>query len=136
MALVTMLVFVAFNVEAKEDKSLGLYVNLSSTDTVKIGHAFAQSIKMQKRGHPVTVFLNGGALLVAVKGVPQTSFMDKSLQKWMLELMSGGGKVIICQVCMGVHKIADADLVDGVVIGNPEIISEYLFDPTYRVISW
>ncbi len=136
MTIVTMLVFVTFNVEAKEDKSLGLYVNLSSTDTVKIGHAFAQSIKMQKRGHPVTVFLNGGALLVAVKGVPQTSFMDKPLQKWMLELMNGGGKVIVCQVCMKVHKITDADLVDGTVIGNPETISEYLFDPKYRVISW
>lgn len=134
--LFAMFVLVTFNAEAKEDKSFGLYINLSSTDTVKIGHAFAQSIKMQKRGHPVTVFLNGGAILVAVKGVPQTTFMDKSLQKWMLELMHGGGKIIICQVCMKVHKITDADLVEGAVIGNPDIISEYLFDPKYKVISW
>ena len=70
-------------------------LNLSSTDTVKIGHAFTQSVKMQKRGHPITVFLNGGAILVAVKDVPQTSFMDKSLQKLMLELMHGGAKINI-----------------------------------------
>ncbi len=134
--MLAMFALVSFHAEAKEDKSLGLYINLSSTDTVKIGHAFAQAIKMQKRGHPVTVFLNGGAIMVAVKDVPQTTFMDKSLQEWMLKLMHGGGKVIVCQVCMKVHKITLSDLVDGTVTGNPDTVAEYLFDPNYKVISW
>lgn len=130
------LVTIPVSVQAKEDKSLGLYLNLSSTNTVTAGHAFSQTLKMQKRGHPITIFLNGGAIMTAVKGVPHTSFKDKSLQVWLNDLMSGGAKVIICKVCMGVHKITKDDLIEGVAVGSPDVVAEYLFDPKYRVISW
>ena len=70
--------------------------------------------------------------MTAIKRVPQTSFMDKSLQVRLNELMGGGAKIIICKICMSVHKITEADLIKEVVVGTPEVISEYLFDPKER----
>ena len=121
---------------AKEDKSLGLYVNLSTDDNVKAGHAFVHAGKMMKRGHPVTYFLNGKAVLIAVKGVPQTSFNGKSLQVLLKSAIAKGAKVLICRVCMKLHDIKPDQLIDGAVRANPELTSNYLFDPSYRVISW
>jgi predicted peroxiredoxin len=136
LPFLALMLIMPFNAQAKEDKSLGLYLNLSSTNTVTAGHAFAQTLKMQKRGHPIAIFLNGGAIMTAVKGVPHTTFQGKSLQVWLNDLKRGGAKVIVCRVCMGVHKITKADLIDGVVMGSADVVSEYLFDPKYRVISW
>lgn len=121
---------------ATEDKAMGLYVNLATKDTVKAGHAFAQALKLNERGHPLAFFLNGDAILIAVKNVPQTSFQDKSLQVWLKEAMAKGAKVIVCSVCMNLHNIMPGDLVDGAVPGSPDVVSEYLFDPNYQVISW
>lgn len=122
--------------QAAEDKSMGLYVNLATKDTVKAGHAFAHAIKLNERGHPIAFFLNGDAVLIAIKNVPQTSFQDKSLQVWLQEAMAKGAKVIVCSVCLGLHNVTPGDLIEGAVVGSPEVVSEYLFDPAYQVISW
>lgn len=121
---------------ATEDKSMGLYVNLATKDTVKAGHAFAHALKMNERGHPIAFFLNGDAVLIAVRNVPQTSFQEKSLQVWVKDIIAKGGKVIVCNVCMGLHGIVPGDLIDGAVPGSPDVVSDYLFDPKYQVISW
>lgn len=121
---------------AREDKSMGLYVNLATKDTIKAGHAFAHAIALNERGHPIAFFLNGDAVLIAAKSAPQTSFQGKSLQVWLMEVIGKGAKVIVCRVCMGLHGMTPADLVEGTVQGSPEIVSEYLFDPRYKVISW
>lgn len=122
--------------QATEDKAMGLYVNLATKDTVKAGHAFVHALKLNERGHPIAFFLNGDAILIAVKNVPQTSFQDKSLQVWVKDVIAKGGKVIICSTCMALHNVMPGDLIDGVVPGSPEVVSEYLFDPNYQVISW
>lgn len=121
---------------AAENKEMGLYVNLATKDTVKAGHAFAHALKLNERGHPIAFFLNGDAVLIATKNVPQTSFQDKSLQVWVKDIIAKGGKVIICSTCMALHNIMPGDLIEGVVPGSPEVVSEYLFDPNYQVISW
>lgn len=121
---------------AAEDKSMGLYVNLATKDTVTAGHAFAHALKLNERGHPIAFFLNGDAILIAVKNVPQTSFQEKSLQVWVKDVIAKGGKVIVCNTCMGLHGVVPGDLIEGVVSGSPEVVSEYLFDPSYQVISW
>lgn len=121
---------------AAENKEMGLYVNLATKDTVKAGHAFAHALKLNERGHPIAFFLNGDAVLIATRNVPQTSFQDKSLQVWVKDIIAKGGKVIICSTCMALHNIMPGDLIEGVVPGSPEVVSEYLFDPNYQVISW
>ena len=121
---------------AAENKEMGLYVNLATKDTVKAGHAFAHALKLNERSHPIAFFLNGDAVLIATRNVPQTSFQDKSLQVWVKDIIAKGGKVIICSTCMALHNIMPGDLIEGVVPGSPEVVSEYLFDPNYQVISW
>lgn len=121
---------------AAEQKGMGLYVNLATNDTIKAGHAFVHVLRLNERGHPMAFFLNGDAVMIAVKNAPQTSFEGKPLQAWLKDVMAKGGKVIICAVCMRLHNIKAEDLVEGAVPGSPEIVSEYLFDPNYQVISW
>jgi predicted peroxiredoxin len=122
--------------QAAEKKDMGLYVNLATKDTIKAGHAFAHALRLNERGHPMAFFLNGDAVLIAVKNTPQTSFEDKPLQAWLRDVVAKGGKVIVCNVCMKLHGIKPGDLIEGAVPGTPEIVSEYLFDPNYQVISW
>jgi predicted peroxiredoxin len=122
--------------QAAEKKDMGLYVNLATKDTIKAGHAFAHALKLNERGHPLAFFLNGDAVLIAVRNTPQTSFEGKPLQAWLKEVVAKGGKIIVCNVCMKLHGIKPGDLIEGTIPGTPEIVSEYLFDPNYQVISW
>lgn len=134
--IVLALVAIAPVTSAREDKSMGLYVNLATKDTLKAGHAFAHAMALNERGHPIAFFLNGDAVLIAARNAPQTSFQGKSLQAWLKEVIAKGAKVIVCRVCMGVHGMSAEDLVEGTLQGSPELVSQYLFDPTYKVISW
>ena len=138
MALSALALASAFSsaAQAAEKKDMGLYVNLATKDTIKAGHAFAHALKLNERGHPMAFFLNGDAVLIAVKNAPQTSFEGKPLQAWLKDVMAKGGKVIVCNVCIKLHNIKQEDLIDGATLGSPEIVSEYLFDPNYQVISW
>ncbi|MCP5373870.1 MAG: DsrE family protein [Hyphomicrobiales bacterium] len=118
------------------DNGSGLFVNLSSLDTGLAGHSLVFAGKALKRGHPVVVFLNHKAVLLAADGVPQASYQGKSLNMHLADLMAAGGKVIVCQMCMAAHGMTEAHLVDGAMRGNPELVQGYLFDPVYKVISW
>lgn len=94
--------------------------------------------KMMKRGHPVTFFLNGGAVLFASKTAPHGVFpmSDKTVPEMMQDLIKDGAVVIVCRMCAKMHGIEPSDLIAGTKLGNPELVSEFLFDPKYKTISW
>jgi predicted peroxiredoxin len=140
-AILVMLVaclFLAGQAQAAEDKSMGLFLNLTTTQTGPAGHAVGFAGKMMKRGHPVTVFLNKHAVLFASKSAPQATYAmaGKTIRDMLVDLMKDGAKVIVCRVCAKMVGVQEADLVDGALLGNPDRVSEYLFDPKYQVISW
>lgn len=124
--------------QAEEDKSMGLFLNLSSMQTGTAGHALHFAGKQMERGHPVTVFLNGPAVLFASKSAPQASFpMAGTTVREMLEgMVKDGVKLIMCQMCTKMHGMDQSDFINGAVLGNPELVASSLFDPTYQVISW
>jgi sulfur relay (sulfurtransferase) complex TusBCD TusD component (DsrE family) len=124
--------------QAEEDKSMGLFINLSSFNTGQAGHALQLAGKMMKRGHPVTIFLNHKAVLYASKSAPQGTYpmSGQTLRDMLAGLMKDGAKVIVCQVCAKMSGVPAADLIDGAKLGNPDLVSADLFDPHYRVISW
>jgi len=138
LALLVAGLFLAGQAQAVEDKSLGLFLNLSTTQTGPAGHAVGLAGKMMKRGHPVTVFLNKPAVLFASKSAPQATYAmaGKTVRDMIVDLMKGGTKVIVCRVCAKMVGVQEADLIDGALLGNPDRVSEYLFDPKYQVISW
>ena len=123
---------------AKEDKSMGLFINLTTEQTSASGHAIQFADKMLKRGHPVTFFLNQKAVLFATKSAPQGTYgpSGKTIHDMLLHSMKNGAKVIVCQVCAKMHGIQKSDLVHGAMLGNPDVVSASLFDPKNQVISW
>ena len=121
---------------AAEDPNAGLFVNLTSGDTGMAGHALVFAGKALKRGHPVVLFLNHKAVLIAAEGMPQTSYQGKSLTDHLNDLITNGAKVIVCQMCMKMHGMTEAHLIDGAVRGQPDLVQGYLFDPIYKVMSW
>lgn len=122
--------------QAVEDKTMGLFVNLTTLDNGMAGHALVFSRKALERGHPVAVFINHKAVLIAAEGVPQASYQGQTLHKHLGELIAKGAKVIVCRMCMAGHGMTEMDLMEGAVQGNPELVHEYLFDPKYQVMSW
>lgn len=138
IALLAAGLWIGAQVQAAEDKSMGLFVNLSSLQTGTAGHALHFAGNQMERGHPVTFFLNGPAVLFASKTAPQATFQmaGKTLQEMLQGLMKGGAKVIVCRVCTKMHGMTESDLIEGALLGNPELVADSLFDPKYQVISW
>ena len=126
------------NVQAAEDKSMGLFVNLSAGETATAGHAMHFASNMLERGHPVAFFLNHQAVAYATGNAPDEPFGDSgpTVADMLADLMGRGAKVIVCRLCIKMQGIGPETLVEGAMLGNPELVAEYLFDPSYQVISW
>lgn len=122
--------------QAKEDKSAGLFVNLTTLETSKAAHAFMLANGASKRGHPVVIFLNHKAALVAAKDVPHPSFHGQSLDQLLHMAITNGAKVVVCRMCLENHGLTEPDLVDGAIISSPDIVHSYLLDPSYNVMTW
>lgn len=138
LSLFIVLFVFAGQARADEDESMGLFVNLNTMETGAAGHALHFSGKMMKRGHPVTFFLNEKAVLFASKSTPLGNFgmSKKTIREMLSGLVDKGAKVIVCQVCARMNGVSESDLIDGAQLGNPDLVSSYLFDPKYQVISW
>jgi hypothetical protein len=46
------------------------------------------------------------------------------------DFIADGGKVIICEVCLRIAGYSNSDIIDGAVVGRPEIISNLLTNAT------
>jgi predicted peroxiredoxin len=60
----------------------------------------------------------------------------KTVREMLIDAMVKGAKVIVCQMCAKMNGLDPADSIDGAMLGNPELVAKYLFDPRYQVISW
>ena len=117
---------------------MGLFINLTTINIGEAGHVVHFAGKMLERGHPVTFFLNHQAVLFVGKRGPQATFRmsGQTLRDMLSEQMKKGAMVIVCQMCAKMNGLTEADLIKGAQMGNPELVSSYLFDPKYKVISW
>jgi predicted peroxiredoxin len=93
---------------------------------------------MLERGHPVAFFLNHQAVAYATTNAPEEVFGDSgpTVADMLADLIGRGAKVIVCRLCIKMQGIDPEALVEGAMLGNPELVAEYLFDPSYQVISW
>ncbi len=110
-----------------------LFINLTTDDAhrAKMGIVFGK--KQLERGHPLTIFLNDKAVALGAKG-NAAKFPEH--QKMLGELLSQGATVIICPMCMQHYGVAEADLLPGLKIGNPELTGEALFKDHTRTLGW
>ena len=52
------------------------------------------------------------------------------LTKNVTDFIVDGGKVIICEVCLRIAGYSNSDIIEGAVVGRPEIISTLLNNAT------
>ena len=57
-------------------------------------------------------------------------------QKMLSALMSKGATVIACPMCMKHYGVKDADLIEGVKVGNPDLTGNLLFKEDTKILTW
>jgi predicted peroxiredoxin len=132
LALVLWLTFGAMTAQAVEPVKPALFVNLTSVDPHRVEMALNLSETAAKRGHVVTVFLNIDSVRIAENGNPVFEPSRTHLQN----VMKAGAKVIVCPHCLGYAGLKEANLISGVMVGNPDLTFGALFAPDTRVMSW
>ena len=109
-----------------------LFVNLSTDDNHRANMAIAISKEMLKQGHPVTIYMNSGAVQIANKNNPRYAMQQKKLG----EFISKGGTVLVCPVCEQFLHISQADLIPGVQLSSASAVSQALFRENTKTLSW
>ena len=130
-------------VVATAEKQGGLFVNLTTDDTWAASKAimFAHQ-KVLKRGYkPVAIWLNVRGIYLADKKRPSHMHglmreKGKSVQDMLQDFMQDGGVVIACSACSKAAGLTSTDFIDGVQMGNPELVMGILFDPAVKTLSW
>ncbi|MCB1488585.1 MAG: DsrE family protein [Bauldia sp.] len=110
-----------------------LFINLTSDDGHRINMALVFGGSQLKLGHPLTVFINDKAVLAASK-VNTGKFPDQ--QKTIAGLLASGATIIVCPMCMKHYGVAEADLLPGLKVGNPELTGSALFQDGARTLTW
>lgn len=118
---------------ARADNDDPLFVNLTSEEKHRSDMAMMFSKSMMERGHPLTIWLNDQAVVIAAKKHGDR-FADQ--QKTLADLIAKGATVIACPVCMKHYGVEESDLLSGVKVGNPDLTDSLLFKDDTRTLSW
>ncbi|MGB5736923.1 MAG: DsrE family protein [Thiohalocapsa sp.] len=132
----------AFNASAADEKG-GLFVNLTTDDTWSAAKAilFAHE-QVLKRGHkPVAIWLNVRGIYLADKNRPShvhglMKDEGKSIQDMLQGFVRDGGILIACAACSKAAGLTEEDFIEGVQMGNPDLVMGLLFDPSVKTLSW
>ena len=84
-------------------------------------------------GHPLTIFLNDKAVILGVKA---GSEKYAAQQKELSDIISKGGLVIVCPMCLKQAGYTEADLIAGVKVGSPKLTGDALFKDGTKTMSW
>lgn len=60
----------------------------------------------------------------------------QSIQDMLTAFVKDGGIVIACGSCSEAAGLTKADFIEGVQMGNPELLKGLLFDPNVKTLSW
>ena len=106
-----------------------LVYHLSSDEPWRTTVALSDAATMLKLGHNVTLLLTVEGVQIGVKHPHHYLGLDL-LTRNVTNFIADGGKVIICEVCLRIAGYNNSDIVDGAIIGKPEIISNLLTNAT------
>lgn len=142
VVLALALMGLSWNAQAEEAKG-GLFVNLTTDDTWAAAKAiqFAHQ-RVLKRGHtPVAIWLNVRGIYLADKKRPShvhglMKEQGKSIQDMLQAFAKDGGLVIACAACSKAAGLTEEDFIEGVQMGNPDLVLGILFDPAVKTLSW
>jgi sulfur relay (sulfurtransferase) complex TusBCD TusD component (DsrE family) len=110
-----------------------LFVNLTTDDSHRADMGISFGKNQLERGHPLTIFLNDKGVFIGSK-INSAKFAEQ--QKALGEIMSKGGTVLICPMCMKHYGIKEADLLPGLKVGNPKLTGGALFEDNTKTLTW
>ncbi len=130
VALLTLAVLTPVAMAGNDDP---LFVNLTTDDAHRAKMALVFSGKQQARKHPLTIFLNDKAVVLAAKS-KAGAYAEH--QAAIADILKAGGTVLICPMCMKHYGVEDSDLVEGVVVSDPDKVSAALFADDVKTLTW
>ena len=103
--------------------------HLSSDEPWRATVAISDAATQSKLGHNVTLLLSIEGVQIGVKHPHHYLGLDV-ITKNVTDFIADGGKVIICEVCLRIAGYNNSDIIDGAIVGRPEIISNLLTNAT------
>jgi predicted peroxiredoxin len=103
--------------------------HLSSDEPWRATVAISDATTLLKLGHNVTLLLSVEGVQIGVMQPHHYLGLD-TLTGNVTNFIEDGGKVIICEVCLRIAGYNNSDIIDGAIIGKPEIISSLLTNAT------
>ncbi|MHC1700770.1 MAG: DsrE family protein [Humidesulfovibrio sp.] len=131
--LFVLLALLLFAAPALAGSTDPLFINLTSDDGHRSYMAISFGQAQLQRGHALTVYLNDKGVLVASK---KNAAKFAEQQKALSDIAAKGGTVLVCPVCSKKFGVAEADLVPGAKVGNPDITGAALFKDNGKTLSW
>jgi sulfur relay (sulfurtransferase) complex TusBCD TusD component (DsrE family) len=110
-----------------------LFINLTSDDQHRALMAISFGQAQMERGHPLTVYLNDKAVLVASK---KNAAQYAEQQKLLTAIAAKGGAVLVCPMCSKKFGVSETDFIAGAKITSPDITGPALFKKDTRTLSW
>jgi sulfur relay (sulfurtransferase) complex TusBCD TusD component (DsrE family) len=110
-----------------------LFVNATTDDPHRARMALSLSKNQLDRKHPVTIFLNDRGVFVGSKA---SSEKFKVHQEMLTAMMKAGATVLICPMCMEHYGVMPTDVIEGIKIGNPELVGGALFRDNTKTLTW
>ena len=102
-----------------------LVYHLSSDDPWRSTIALSDSQTMLKMGYNVTLMLSIEGVQLGVK-YPHHQLGLDMLRNNVTNFIKSGGHVIVCKVCLHIAGYNDSNIVDGAIIGSPQIMANLL----------
>ena len=110
-----------------------LFVNATTDEPHRAQMALGFAQKQQERNRGITIFLNDRAVLI---GSNKEAGKFKMHQDMLAAMMKAGATVLICPMCMEHYGVKKEDLVEGVQVGNPDLVGGALFKDGTQTLTW
>jgi sulfur relay (sulfurtransferase) complex TusBCD TusD component (DsrE family) len=125
--------FVCPIISAQAGATDPLFVNVTTDDAHRANMALTFSKNQFERKHPVTIFLKDRAVLLASR---ENGERFKHHQEMLTSFVKDGATVIICPMCMKQYGVKEADLIEGIKVGNPDLTGGALFQEGTKTLTW
>ncbi len=110
-----------------------LFVNVTTDDPHRANMALTFSKNQFERKHPVTIFLNDRAVFLGSRAQNERF---KHHQELLESSLKNGATVLICPMCMKHYGVKEADLIEGIKVGNPDLTGAALFRDGTKTLTW
>jgi len=136
LVLIAVVLGLAFVSGTSQAAPKGVFIDLSSPDIFKIHRAFAVGTMLRSEGVDVTVFISLGVTPFVEKDYPISSMLalrGENVHDHMKNFMAAGGKIMVCGMCVGGHKVNTKNLLPGITLGMP---SKLMLADGVKLISY